>query len=317
MSLNTIQIRLALVLALATLAPACNNQKTADELAEEEGSESFSEEGSTRNNRDSQSGDAAFIKIYPDGDVIPSRGATSTVSAPSASTGSSVADPTDPAIPEDQTPAPPAPAAGDEDNTIPAPGEETVGEPEPTPPAPEPVSNEPVPEPVVINEPAPLPAPQPRPAPAPAPAPSAGKLVLDPSRPTLEINEHTTASIIAIMPKANLSIVSIGKHHQFVPGPYAIMAKWTTSKKVNVKVNLGQDKDCAIDESEVDSEWKTLGIFHLTKNAQIKISNKDSSNYNVQNDFILKPVIAEKLNKPAAFTCLGGQVQGHTLKEFQ
>ncbi|WP_176736762.1 hypothetical protein [Oligoflexus tunisiensis] len=349
MSLNTIHLKLALVLSLTTLAPlACNNQKTPEELEEEENSsETFTDGNMNRDNREGQSGDAAFIKIYPDGEVVPTKGANTTVSAPASTsaegtgtaTGSTSGDsstglPSDassPATPTESDPWPtadqPAPSAPidpqtpeptppiDEETTNPAPSDPTtsipveeIPAPEPLPPVvSEPAPTQPAPEPVVVNEPAPAPAPG-----------GNSKLILDPSRPILEVNEYTTASIIAVMPKANLSIVSIGKHNQFVPGPYAIMAKWTTSsKKVKVKVNHGHDKDCAIDESEANSEWKTLGIFYLTKNAKVMITNTAYSNYNVQNDFILKPVIAEKLTKPSIFTCLGGQVLGHGLKEFQ
>jgi hypothetical protein len=91
MSLN-ISLNLALVLALSLIGPAaCNSQKAEQAEEENAGEESQSDAAPTRDNRNAQSGDAAFIKIFPDGEVVPTRGENTTVSAPAATPASAPA----------------------------------------------------------------------------------------------------------------------------------------------------------------------------------------------------------------------------------
>lgn len=332
MSFMNTNLKLALVLALSLLGPAaCNNQKAEQVEEEDAATETQSDAAPTRDNRNTQSGDAAFIKIFPDGDVVPTRGETATVSAPAASTApaASPSETTEAAAPASETSAP-APA----ETQAPAPSttlEETPAstpsEPAPTSPveeAPAPVlETEPAPEPIVVSEPAPAPEPivvaEPAPAPAPAPTEEALKELEDFSRPVLALNESTASQIISVLPKENKSIVAIGKYSEFVPGPYMILAKWTNDSKkvkVNVTSEAAKDKNCAIDENATQGEWKTLGVFYLTKNAKIVITNGKNSSYSVKNELLLKPVIADNLTSPSKFKCLGGQIDGHGLVGF-
>ncbi|HYX37213.1 MAG TPA: hypothetical protein VE954_29265 [Oligoflexus sp.] len=360
MLVKNVHLKLALVLSLSALSQtACNNTK-AEQLEEEESSgETASDAAPTRDNRSVQSGDAAFIKIYPDGDIVPTRaettapattvnastpaastpaasGSAPTASAPAAEaetneTTTTPAAPT-PAPVEETTAAAPAPST-----STPAPAEETPApatETQPATPAPVIVETPaPAPEPIVINEPAPAPAPivvsEPTPAPVvvinePAPAEETAspfKEMEDPARLTLAINEATASQLMTIQPKEFKATVAIGKHSGFTDGPYMIFAKWTDdSKKVNVKVsnsNSGSDEDCKIDESATQVEWKTLGVFYLTKNAKVVISNKKNSTFSVKNELLLKPVIAENLTKPSKFKCLDGQIDGQGLVGYQ
>jgi len=122
MSLHNSNLKLALILALALVGPACNNQK-AEQVEEEETADAQSETAPTRDNRSSQSGDAAFIKIFPDGDIVVSRGETATVSAPSASTSppAPTSSPTtETAAPSQETPAPAETSTGAPQATTPA-----------------------------------------------------------------------------------------------------------------------------------------------------------------------------------------------------
>jgi hypothetical protein len=318
MFVNNSNLKLALILALALTGPACNNPK-AEQVEEEETADAQSEATPTRDNRNSQSGDAAFIKIFPDGDLVVARGETATVSAP-ASTGS--AETTTPA----QESAAPAPletsASAPEESATPpsSPAEETS-------PTPTETASQPAPEPaVVVNEPAPAAepsAPETPSAPAPAPAPADEQLATkdaeDSSRPVLTLNEANASTIISVLPKENKSIVAIGKHNDFAPGPYMIMAKWTNgSKKVKVNVTSieAKEKNCAIDDSATQGEWNSIGVFYLTKNAKVVITNSKNSSFSVKNELLLKPVIAENVNAPSKFKCLDGQIDGHGLVAF-
>lgn len=321
MSVIHTNLKLALVLALVALAPlACNNQKA--ELTEEEeelAAETQSDATPTRDNRSVQSGDAAFIKIFPDGDIIPTRGETATASVPvSATPASEPASATTPATSESNqgAPAPLEDAAPSTPTTEPsAPADETT---EPATESPTPLTTD------TSSSPAPEIAHEPAPAPAPAPAPSEeptaiSKELEDTSRPVLAVNESSASQLIAVLPKENKATVSIGKHSDFIPGAYAIFAKWTTdSKKVKVKVASDKaDQDCAINEEATEGEWKTLGVFYLTKNAKVVITNNKNSSYAVKNELLLKPVIAENLTQPSKFKCLGGQIDGHGLVGFR
>ncbi len=354
MLVKNVHLKLALVLSLTALSQtACNNTK-AEQLEEEESSgETESDAAPTRDNRSVQSGDAAFIKIYPDGDIVPTRaettaaattvnastpaastpaasGAAPAASAPAAEaetneTTTTTTTTTTPAAPtpapvEETTAAAPAPST-----STPAPAEETPAPaPETQPASPAPVIVEtpaPAPEPIVINEPTPAPVVVVNePAPAEETA-SPFKEMEDPARLTLAINEATASQLMTIQPKEFKATVAIGKHSGFTDGPYMIFAKWTDdSKKVNVKVsnsNSGSDKDCKIDESATQGEWKTLGVFYLTKNAKVVISNKKNSTFSVKNELLLKPVIAENLTKPSKFKCLDGQIDGQGLVGYQ
>ncbi|MDQ3235888.1 MAG: hypothetical protein M3Q07_29110 [Pseudobdellovibrionaceae bacterium] len=354
MLVKNVHLKLALVLSLTALSQtACNNTK-AEQLEEEESSgETESDAAPTRDNRSVQSGDAAFIKIYPDGDIVPTRaettaaattvnastpaastpaasGAAPAASAPAAEaetneTTTTTTTTTTPAAPtpapvEETTAAAPAPST-----STPPPAEETPAPaPETQPASPAPVIVEtpaPAPEPIVINEPTPAPVVVVNePAPAEETA-SPFKEMEDPARLTLAINEATASQLMTIQPKEFKATVAIGKHSGFTDGPYMIFAKWTDdSKKVNVKVsnsNSGSDKDCKIDESATQGEWKTLGVFYLTKNAKVVISNKKNSTFSVKNELLLKPVIAENLTKPSKFKCLDGQIDGQGLVGYQ
>jgi hypothetical protein len=331
MSLLNTNLKLALLLALSILGPAaCNNQK-AEQVEEEDATESQSDAAPTRDNRNTQSGDAAFIKIFPDGDILPTRGESATVSAPAATPTSSTAPDALTEAPASETSSPaaetqtPAPSTTLEETPASTPSQPAPTSPAEETPAPE---TQPAPEPIVDNEPAPAPAPEPivvaepAPAPAPAPAPSEDpmqKELEDYSRPILALNENTAAQIISVLPKENKSIVSIGKYSDFTPGAYMIQAKWTNdSKKVKVNVTSeeAKEKNCAIDHNATQGEWKTLGVFYLTKNAKIVITNGKNSNYSVKNELLLKPVIAENLTSPSKFKCLGGQIDGHGLVGF-
>jgi hypothetical protein len=135
----------------------------------------------------------------------------------------------------------------------------------------------------------------------------------------LTLNEANAATIISVLPKENKSIVAIGKHNDFAPGPYVIMAKWTNdSKKVKVNVTSSEakEKNCAIDESATQGEWRTIGVFYLTKKAKVVITNAKNSSYAVKNELLLKPVIAENVSSPSKFKCLDGQIDGHGLVAF-
>jgi len=326
MSVIHSHMKLALALALLALAPlACNNQKA--ELTEEEeelAAETQSDATPTRDNRSVESGDAAFIKIFPDGELIPTRGETTTASVPVSATATPAPTPAssttaatsespqeDPAPVEDAAPSTPT-------TELSGPVEETT-EPanESTTPLTADMGNSPAPEPAY--EPAPAP-PIAAPAPDPVEEPTAiSKELEDTLRPVLAVNESSASQLISVLPKENRATVSIGKHNDFIPGAYAIFAKWTAdSKKVKVKVaNDKADKDCAIDENATDGEWKTLGVFYLTKKAKVVITNNKNSKYAVKNELLLKPVIAENLTKPSKFKCLGGQIKGHGLVGFQ
>lgn len=334
MSLNS-NLKLALVLALALVGPACNNQK-AEQTEEEETADAQSGTAPTRDNRSSQSGDAAFIKIFPDGDIVVSRGETATVSAPAAASSSAPAAPSstgETAAPAQDTPAPAeSPTAAPQDNAPAAsepatssPTQETPAAPATeTPATPSETASQPAADPIIIvNEPAPAPAAAPAPAPAPAPAVSdehlAAKDPEDTSRPVLTLNESTASTIISVLPKENKSIVAIGKHSDFAPGPYMILAKWSNdSKKVKVNVTSmeAKEKNCAIDENANQGEWKSIGVFYLTKNAKVVITNAKNSSFSVKNELLLKPVIAENVNAPSKFKCLDGQIDGQGLLAF-
>jgi hypothetical protein len=347
MSINT-KLKLALVLAVSLLGPAaCNNQKAEHVEEEEAAAESQSDVSSTRDNREGQSSDAAFIKIFPDGDVVPTRGETATVTAPESSTstpaGPSTMETTDPAsstsTPEGSstTTETTVPTTAPVDNTTPStyPDEgntSTPSQPAPSSPtevsAPAPDSHEtqpdtadagedqPAAEPIAVNEPAPAPAP----APAPVEEPAIQNELEDFTRPILAVNETTASQIISVLPKEHKAIVAIGKHDDFIPGPYMLMAKWTNDSKkvkVNVTSKAAKDKNCALDETATQGEWKTLGVFYLTKKAKVVITNGKKSKYSVKNELLLKPVIADHLTSPSKFKCLGGQIKGHGLVGFQ
>ncbi len=319
---SNINLKLVLTLALALLGPAaCNNQK-AEVLEEEEAAtESQSDASPSRDSRSSQSGDAAFIKIFPDGDVIPTRGESTTVAVPAAAATQATSESTSPAA-ETGTPAPAETAVTTpDDNTTSAPtqtpsttsSEEPAAAetPAPTQQTASTETSQPAPAPIVLNEPAPAPASNEERAQA--------KDLDDSSRPVLTLNESTAAAIISVLPKENKAIVAIGKHHDFAPGAYMIQAKWTNdSKKVKVNVTSeeAKEKNCALDEAATQGEWKTLGVFYLTKNAKVVITNGKNSNYAVKNELHLKPVIAEHLTSPSKFKCLGGQIDGQGLVGF-
>ncbi len=319
MSSNS-KFNMVLIFALSLLAPAaCNNQK-AEMLEEEEAAaESQSDASPTRDNRSSQSGDAAFIKIFPDGEVIPTRGESTTVAVPAAASTPTPSETSSPSAetlapaPADTTPAPSDDNTGAASASTASPTEEpTVTEtPAPTQQTVPTEGSQPAPAPIVLNEPTPTPAPSEEPAPA--------KDLDDSSRPVLTLNESTAATIISILPKENKAIVAIGKHSDFAPGAYMIQAKWTNdSKKVKVNVTSeeAKEKNCALDDAATQGEWKTLGVFYLTKNAKVVITNGKNSNYAVKNELLLKPVIAENLTSPSKFKCLGGQIDGQGLVGF-
>jgi hypothetical protein len=313
MSWNNSNLKLAMILALALTGPACNNPK-AEQVEEEGTTDSLPETNSTQDNRDSQSGDAAFIKIFPDGELVVTRGETVTVSAP----GSTEAAEATPPAQETAAPAPAETSAtGPEESAIPpsSPAEESS-------PAPTETASQSAPESeVVVNEPAhdaESSAPETVSDNASADEQLATKDAEDSSRKVLTLNEANAAPIISVQPKANKAIVAIGKHNDFAPGPYMIMAKWTNdSKKVKVNVsNNAKEKNCAIDDSATQDEWKSIGVFYLTKKAKVVITNPKNSRFSVKNELLLKPVIAEHLNAPSKFKCLNGQIKGHGLVTF-
>ncbi len=314
MSVIHSHMKLALALALLALAPlACNNQKA--EMTEEElAAEAESDATPTRDNRSVQSGDAAFIKIFADGDSVLTEGEAVTATVPASATSTTASTQANSTTPETseshQGSAPPieepAPSTSTSEELL---AEDTV---EPAIESPTPIAtnsgSDPMPELETVH----------------APEPSEelttnSKEFEDLSRPVLTLNESSASQLISVLPKENKTTVRIGKHSDFKPGAYVILAKWATeSKKVKVKVaNDKADKDCAIDENATDGEWKTLGVFYLTKKAKVVITNNKNSKYAVKNELLLKPVIAENLTKPSRFKCLGGQIKGHGLIGFQ
>jgi hypothetical protein len=332
-------MKLALALALILLGPAaCNNQKAGETTEEESTEETQSEHTPNRDNRNVQSGDAAFIKIFPDGEVTPGRNEpAASQTSPAASTGSDSATPTESTtensgsapppsadIPADEDvasnpPSQPIPSDPAEETPAPAPAPEppVIVDNEPvTPPAPTPEDDNaqaPAPDTTVVEEPAPAPEAEPAPAPS-------SRYVDDTTREILAINEKTTASIIAVLPKSNLSIVSLGKHKDFIPGPYLMLGKWTNNdSKVKIKIkNSGQkEKERGADETAVEGDWKPLGVFYLTSKATVMITNTSFSAHSVKNELLLKPVVSDKLTKPSLFHCLGGQILGHGLVDRQ